>query len=86
MDTRNLAGYGQGEADADVMTAIGFDAMAIGNHEFDDGDAWRAGFIQSLTCPVLSANIEVPSDNVLYDLYEPYIIKEVDGKQVGIIG
>lgn len=76
----------QGEADADVMNAIGFDAMAIGNHEFDDGDEWLAGFIQSLTCPVLSANIEVPSDNVLYDLYEPYIIKEVDGKQVGIIG
>ncbi|MGD9823069.1 NAD nucleotidase [Desulfobacter sp.] len=76
----------QGKADVDVMNAIGFDAMAIGNHEFDDGDAWLAGFIRSLTCPVLSANIEVPSGNVLYDLYEPYIIKKVDGKQVGIIG
>lgn len=76
----------EGEADAEVMNAIGFDVMAIGNHEFDDGDEWLAGFIQSLTCPVISANIEVPSDNVLYDLYEPYIIKEVDGEQIGIIG
>jgi len=76
----------QGEADADVTNAIGFDAMAIGNHEFDDGDAWLAGFIQSLTCPVLSANIEVPSDNPLHGLYEPYLIKEVGGAQIGIIG
>ena len=28
----------KGEADAAVMNAIGFDAMTIGNHEFDDGD------------------------------------------------
>lgn len=76
----------QGQADADVTNAIGFDAMAIGNHEFDDGDDWLAGFIKSLACPVLSANIEVPSDNALYGLYEPYVIKEVGGKQIGIIG
>lgn len=76
----------QGQADADVANAIGFDAMAIGNHEFDDGDAWLAGFIRSLDCPVLSANIEVPSDNALYNLYQPYTIKEVGGKQIGIIG
>ena len=61
----------KGEADAEVMNAIGFDAMAIGNHEFDDGDEWLAGFINRLDVPVISANIEVPSDNVLAGLYSP---------------
>ncbi|BBO85014.1 hypothetical protein DSCO28_55800 [Desulfosarcina ovata subsp. sediminis] len=35
-----------GEEDARVMNAIGFDAMTIGNHEFDNGDEWLAGFIE----------------------------------------
>ena len=58
----------------------------IGNHEFDDGDEWLAGFINSLDAPVISANIEVPSDNVLAGLYSPYVIAEVGGEQIGIIG
>nr|WP_320116520.1 NAD nucleotidase [uncultured Desulfuromonas sp.] len=76
----------QGEADAEVMNAIGFDAMCIGNHEFDDGDEWLAGFIDQLDAPVISANIEVASGNVLEGKFSPYIIKEVGGTQVGIIG
>ncbi|MFH1157228.1 MAG: metallophosphoesterase [Pseudomonadota bacterium] len=76
----------QGQADADVMNAIGFDAMAIGNHEFDDGDDWLAGFIGMVDAPLISANIEVPPGNVLYGLYAPYVIKEVNGQKIGIIG
>ncbi len=76
----------KGEADAEVMNAIGFDAMAIGNHEFDDGDEWLADFIDLLDFPLLSANIEVPADNVLSGKYEPYKIQTVGGKKVGIIG
>ena len=76
----------KGEADAEVMNAIGFDTMCIGNHEFDDGDEWLAGFIDQLDMPVISANIEVASGNVLEGKFSPYIIKEVDGEQIGIIG
>ena len=76
----------KGEADADVMNAIGFDAMAIGNHEFDDGDTWLAGFINSLDAPIISSNIEVPTDNVLAPLFTPYVIAEVVGEPIGIIG
>ena len=49
----------QGQADADVMNAMGFDAMAVGNHEFDDGDQWLANFIGMVDSPLVSANIEV---------------------------
>ncbi|GAB6909104.1 NAD pyrophosphatase/5'-nucleotidase NadN [Desulfosarcina cetonica] len=76
----------KGDADAKVMNAIGFDAMAIGNHEFDDGDAWLAGFIDRLDAPVISANIAVPPDHILAGRFSPYVVQRIAGKDVGIVG
>lgn len=76
----------KGDADAEVMNAIGFDAMAIGNHEFDDGDDWLAEFIGKLNTPVVSANIEVAEGNPLEGLFTPYVTTEVGGETIGIIG
>nr|WP_319494111.1 5'-nucleotidase C-terminal domain-containing protein [uncultured Desulfobacter sp.] len=75
-----------GRADAGVMSAMPFDAMALGNHEFDNGDSWLAGFIRSLKVPVVSANIRVTPGHVLEHLFAPYVVKEIDGRPVGIIG
>jgi 5'-nucleotidase / UDP-sugar diphosphatase len=87
----------KGQADADLMNEVCFDAMALGNHEFDDGDAGLARFIgflnDSLDCQtaVLAANVvpEVgtplrPTDSE--SLIQPYVIKEIGGQQVGVIG
>jgi 5'-nucleotidase len=76
----------QGEADARVMNTMGFDAMAMGNHEFDDGDDHLAGFIRQLDTAVVSANMTVAPGNPLENLYTPYIIREIDKILVGIIG
>ena len=38
----------KGEADAAMMNSICFDAFALGNHEFDDGDAGLAKFLNHL--------------------------------------
>ncbi|MCG8548968.1 MAG: 5'-nucleotidase C-terminal domain-containing protein [Desulfobacterales bacterium] len=75
-----------GRADAGVMNAVPFDAMALGNHEFDNGDSWLAGFIRSLKVPVISANIRVSPGHVLEHLFAPYVVKKLDGRPVGIIG
>lgn len=75
-----------GRADAEVMNAMPFDAMALGNHEFDNGDSWLAGFIRSLKVPVVSANIRVEPGHVLEHLFAPYVVKKIDGRPVGIIG
>ena len=37
---------------------IDLDLMTIGNHEFDDGEAYLAEFFSSLNFPVVSANID----------------------------
>ncbi len=68
------------------MNAIGFAAICIGNHEFDNSEEWLAGFIEMLDVPVVSANVEVPESHVLDGLYAPYITTEVDGQAMGIIG
>ncbi|MCD8552587.1 5'-nucleotidase C-terminal domain-containing protein [Seleniivibrio sp.] len=72
----------KGRSDADVLNPLGFDAMAIGNHEFDDGDAQLASFIGMLNFPVISANIIPAKGNVLDGKFSPYIIKN----GIGIIG
>eukprot|EP00521_Asterionellopsis_glacialis_P018297 CAMPEP_0195304354 /NCGR_PEP_ID=MMETSP0707-20130614/34289_1 /TAXON_ID=33640 /ORGANISM="Asterionellopsis glacialis, Strain CCMP134" /LENGTH=206 /DNA_ID=CAMNT_0040368133 /DNA_START=104 /DNA_END=720 /DNA_ORIENTATION=+ len=60
----------EGKADADLMNMICFDAFALGNHEFDHGDAKLANFITGLqsstSCPdtpVLAANVVPGSDS-----------------------
>ncbi len=81
----------QGEADSDMMNMINWDAMSLGNHEFDDGDEHLANYLSSLTTlsneTILAANIEAPEGNPLENMWSPYTIKEyADGEKVGIIG
>lgn len=75
----------KGEAVADVFNAVGYDAVVIGNHEYDDGgDALRA-LIAKMKMPVLSANT-FGADNKLVPWVRPWIVKEVAGVKVGIFG
>ncbi|TEB24717.1 Metallo-dependent phosphatase [Coprinellus micaceus] len=47
----------KGEATSSILNQLGFDAMTLGNHEFDDGDDTLATFLSNLTFPVISANV-----------------------------
>lgn len=88
----------KGEADAQMMNQVCFDAFALGNHEFDDSDAGLAEFIDYLNAdpdqcntPVLGANVLPAIGTPLRpdagtSLIQPYVIKEVGGEQIGIIG
>ena len=87
----------KGEADAKMMNTICFDAMAVGNHEFDESDSRLKSFIDALhsdtSCktPVLSANIKPKVGTALAptkvdDYIKPYTIKTIDGVKVAIVG
>ncbi|MCL4266789.1 MAG: 5'-nucleotidase C-terminal domain-containing protein [Anaerolineae bacterium] len=69
-----------------TMNYIGYDAMAVGNHEFDNGPEVFANFISGAEFPVLSANIDASADPYLQDMILPYVIVERDGHDIGIIG
>ncbi|PPQ92091.1 hypothetical protein CVT25_008272 [Psilocybe cyanescens] len=47
----------KGEKIAQTLNQLGFDAMTLGNHEFDDGDDLLAAFLRNLTFPVISSNV-----------------------------
>ncbi len=76
----------KGEACAFFMDRLGYDAMALGNHEFDDGPATLAAFIKALRFPVLAANVDVARSPELQGLVAPYVVREVGGRKIGIIG
>lgn len=87
----------KGEADASMMNQVCFDAFALGNHEFDDGDAGLKAFLDHLNSgacktDVLAANV-IPEVGVsplaqssATDYFKPYTIKTFGDQKVGIIG
>lgn len=86
----------KGEIDAKMMNSICFDAYTLGNHEFDDGDAVLANFLDNLVTgpcktPVLAANVAPQlgtplAPRTVNDYIQPFTIKTIDGVKVGMIG
>ncbi|GGL67796.1 5'-nucleotidase [Deinococcus aerolatus] len=76
----------KGLADVLFMNYQRYDAMAVGNHEFDDGPAALAKFVDKAKFPVLAANIDVSTEPLLKDRIKPYAILNVGGEKVGVIG
>ena len=48
----------KGEKIAETLNQMGFDAMTLGNHEFDGGDDELGAFLANLTFPITSCNIQ----------------------------
>ena len=69
----------------EFMNAIGYDAMAVGNHEFDDGPEGLAVLTDGVDFPVLSSNIDVSQSNVLADKVAKHTILEVGDQKIGIV-
>jgi 2',3'-cyclic-nucleotide 2'-phosphodiesterase/3'-nucleotidase len=68
-----------------AMNALGYDAMAVGNHEFNFGldVLWKAK--RESKFPWLAANIK-QTYSMGNRFFEPYIIKNVGGVRVAIVG
>ncbi|MCF4099577.1 bifunctional metallophosphatase/5'-nucleotidase [Maritalea mediterranea] len=76
----------KGALAAQLMNMIGFDAMAVGNHEFDDGPEKLAEFVDAVDFPVLFANANLADEPLLKGKVPSHIVKEIDGEKVAIIG
>ncbi len=68
----------------DIMNFMGYDAMVLGNHEYNFGLELIDKIIEEAEFPILAANATYKEDNSY--LAEPYVIKEVAGIKVGILG
>ncbi|MFN3630690.1 MAG: metallophosphoesterase, partial [Casimicrobiaceae bacterium] len=84
----------EGKSDAALMNTVCFDAMALGNHEFDNGDAGLKKFIDFLrggTCrtAVLSANVRPAASSPLSttgQFIQPSVVLVRSGQRIGVVG
>ncbi len=74
-----------GDIEIDVMNAMKFDVVCLGNHEFDNGVAELARRLKNLKAEIVCANYDF-SGTPLYDLVKPYTIVRKAGKKIGVIG
>lgn len=77
--------YYQGSENVKIMNALGYDAMALGNHEFDNGLEVLEKFIDGVDFPVLSANTGFGSLPVAEKVPASTVL-DVGREQIGVIG
>lgn len=77
--------------DAQMLNAIGYDAIALGNHDFDFGPDLLADFIGDVNAPYVSANLDFSGNSALQARFDANeIVKSTivtsNGEQFGIVG
>lgn len=88
----SISNHTRGEIVVDIMNEIGYNAMTLGNHEFDwelstvlkyrDGDLTNG----EADFPFLGCNIIEKSTSSIPEYVDPYEIVETKGLKIGIIG
>ncbi|MDY0041629.1 MAG: bifunctional metallophosphatase/5'-nucleotidase [Desulforhabdus sp.] len=68
------------------MNELGYQAMVVGNHEFVEGPAVLADFFRGTEFPVLGSNVDADNEPYLKNLIKPYVVLEVGGERIGILG
>ncbi len=84
MFTGMLSNVTRGEALMEMMISMKYDAMAIGNHEFDYGSDNFTRQMHRVPFPVLAANVFYKGTRRYYS--RPYALLERNGIRVGVIG
>lgn len=74
-----------GRMEIDAMNRMGYDAITLGNHEFDNGVDTLATILKNAQFAVVSANYNV-SGTPLEGIVKPYTVFTRAGIRVGILG
>lgn len=87
-----LSNYYQGLSTVQIMNVMKFDAMVVGNHEFDWGIETVANYFDEsatadkATFPLLGANVVYEGTNDIVENIKPYTIIQRQDTKIGIIG
>ena len=74
-----------GRVEIDAMNRMGYDAVTLGNHEFDNGLDTLAAVLRGAKFPVLCANYDF-TGTALEKIVRPYTIIRRAGLKIGIFG
>uniref|UniRef100_A0A3Q0T022 5'-nucleotidase n=1 Tax=Amphilophus citrinellus TaxID=61819 RepID=A0A3Q0T022_AMPCI len=80
--------YYKGAEAAYFMNTLGYDVMALGNHEFDNGvEGLIKPFLLDTNFSVVSANIK-PDQTLatLHNYYSPYKVINIGSEKVAVVG
>ncbi len=80
------AGLTKGAIVTDWMNDVGFDAMTLGNHEFDWGAEHITANAEQADFPILGINVFDVDTNERVDFCQPSVLLDKGEIQVGIIG
>jgi len=76
----------KGIASIEFMNALGYSAVVVGNHDYDFGEDNLKNLIKKANFPFLGANVYYEKNLKNVDYLKPWIIKEVNGKKIVILG
>lgn len=74
-----------GDIEVDLINAMKYDVITIGNHEFDNGIDELARRLKAVKCPVVCANYDFSSFE-LGKYIKPYTIIRRGGMKIGVFG
>lgn len=74
-----------GRVEIEAMNRMGYDAIALGNHEFDNGVDTLAAVLQEAKFPILCANYDVEG-SALENIVKPYTIIRRGNLRIGVLG
>lgn len=75
----------KGEVEVKAMNLMGYDAVTLGNHEFDYGLEVLEQVARLAKFPIVSSNYDF-SETHLDGLIKPYVILRRGGVKIGVIG
>ena len=64
-----------------MMNKLGYDAMTVGNHEFDDGPEVLRGFMDAIEFPILMSNADIKGEKQLADVLKPSTVIEAAARR-----
>ena len=76
----------KGRAVIDFMNAAGYDVLALGNHDFDEGSQNTRELVDRADFPVIAANLFSEETGRVVDWVEPWIVREFGALKVGLVG
>ena len=75
----------KGDLEVELVNLMGYDVMALGNHEFDNGQEDLARRLRKCRHKTVTCNYDF-SNTPLKGLVKPYVILRRGGMKIGIIG
>ncbi len=75
----------KGTVEIEAMNMLKYDAVTLGNHEFDYGMDVLVNLVKKAEFPIVCTNYDF-SDTEIADIIKPYHIIYKDGVKIGIVG